>query len=198
MKSTRAETFDTLYTRSPDPWGYETSAYEQEKYAATLRALPSDRYRSAAEFGCSIGVLTEALARRCDALTAVDVSTVALDAARARPGNAGVRFLRCDIPAEWPDGRFDLLVFSEVLYFLSAHELETTAARALASLSPGGHVVLVNWLGECETELTGDEAARTFLDLMLKGGCRIANIDRVRWYRIDVAFWAHSSRGDAG
>jgi trans-aconitate methyltransferase len=186
VTDSRADTFDTLYRRSPDPWAYETSRYEREKYAATLRALPSARYHSGVEFGCSIGVLTAMLARRCDALVAVDVSAVALEAARTRPGNTAVRFSRCEIPAEWPDGRFDLLVFSEILYFLSASEVEETARRAVESLAAGGHMVLVNWLGPCETALDGDAAAEVFLRTVQAGGLSCATVCREREYRIDV------------
>ena len=35
-----AARFDELYERSADPWSYESSDYEREKYASTLAALP--------------------------------------------------------------------------------------------------------------------------------------------------------------
>ena len=54
--------FDELYAGDPDPWGFETSAYEQAKYAATIDALEGRRYATALEIGCSIGVLTARLA----------------------------------------------------------------------------------------------------------------------------------------
>lgn len=54
--------FDDLYQAKADPWGFETSEYEANKYAATLAALPNARYRSAFEIGGSIGVLTAKLA----------------------------------------------------------------------------------------------------------------------------------------
>ena len=54
--------FDRKYAFDPDPWGFATSAYEADKYRATLAALPRARYRRALEVGCSIGVLTERLA----------------------------------------------------------------------------------------------------------------------------------------
>lgn len=193
MTASRAETFDGLYSRSPDPWDYETSRYEREKYAATLKALPAARYRNAVEFGCSIGVLTAELARRCDTLTAVDVSRVALEVAKARSGTEGVHFVRGEIPADWPDGAFDLLVFSEILYFLSAREVQSTVARALGCLEPGGHILLVNWLGECRTELTGDDAAEMFTHLARDGGCRVAQVRRTNDYRIDLAYGPNSA-----
>ncbi len=110
--------FDGLYANDPDPWRFATSDYEREKYAATLAALPARPFATALEVGCSIGVLTKQLATRCDSLLALDVAEAALDQARARCPD--VRFERRAIPDEWPPGAFDLIVFSEVLYYLDA------------------------------------------------------------------------------
>ena len=63
--------FEALYAADPDPWDFETSAYEQAKYDATIAALPPGPISTALEVGCSIGVLTERLARPCDRLLAV-------------------------------------------------------------------------------------------------------------------------------
>lgn len=49
--------FDVRYAADPDPWNFAGSPYERDKYAATLAALPRERYASALEVGCSIGVL---------------------------------------------------------------------------------------------------------------------------------------------
>ena len=48
--------------------------YEQRKYAITMALLPYRRYRHAFEPGCSVGVLTEQLASRCDRVTSTDVA----------------------------------------------------------------------------------------------------------------------------
>ena len=159
-----SEVFDRLYARDPDPWGFHTSPYEREKYAATLAALPSRRFGSAFEVGCSIGVLTRQLAPRCDALLAVDVAEAALAAARdACAGLEHVQLRRLRIPAEWPQGKFDLILLSEVLYFLGPDDLAASARLAAASLSPGGVALLVNWTGPTNSPTTGDEAADTFI-----------------------------------
>ena len=62
--------FEGMYADRPDPWGFETSAYEQAKYDATIAALGPAATPRALEIGCSIGVLSERLAARCDALLA--------------------------------------------------------------------------------------------------------------------------------
>src|ERR1700728_585695 len=102
------EHFDTIYANNPDPWDYTTSVYEKRKYAATLAALPRRRFNRAFEPGCSIGVLTRMLARRCGQVLAADMSEVSLGHARTRCRDVrNIRFRRMRIPADWPTGTFD-------------------------------------------------------------------------------------------
>ncbi|WMS44796.1 SAM-dependent methyltransferase [Acuticoccus sp. MNP-M23] len=183
----RAETFDNLYRADPDPWTFTTSDYERRKYEATLAALPRQTYAHALEVGCSIGVLTASLATRCDAVTGLDVSPVALELAAARCRGHAVRLVRAEIPREWPEGRFDLIVFSEVLYFLTAEEVAASAVCALAALEPGGDILLVNWLGPCDTGLTGEEAVTVFAIAIEAGGGHCRTLLRTEQYRIDLA-----------
>ena len=56
-----------------------------------------------------------------------------------------VSVLRASVPEEWPGGRFDLVVVSEVGYFLSRDRLRRLVARVDASLSDDGAVVLCHW-----------------------------------------------------
>jgi trans-aconitate methyltransferase len=121
------EFFDELYAKDMDPWEFETSEYEAEKYDATIAALEGRRFRHGLEIGCSIGVLTEHLARECDDLLAVDVAEAAL--AKARERVPQVRFERREIPEEWPPGDFDLVVCSEVLYYLDEPAFQATLER---------------------------------------------------------------------
>ena len=158
------EVFDRLYARDPDPWDFHTSQYERDKYAATLAALPPQRFKSGFEVGCSIGVLTRQLAERCDALLAVDVAEAALTAARENcVGLTHVEIRRLRVPAEWPPGMFDLIVLSEVLYFLGPEDLAATARLAAKSLASDGVALLVNWTGPTNSPCTGDEAAQLFI-----------------------------------
>ncbi|ASR01016.1 class I SAM-dependent DNA methyltransferase [Gordonia rubripertincta] len=138
--------FHEMYAASDDPWGFASRWYEQRKYALTLAALTKPRYRSAFEPGCSIGVLSEGLAPRCDRLLSTDVSPRAVDLARQRlAGHAHVDVRVGDIAADWPSQPFDLVVLSEVLYYLDADSLTDLIARLPAALAPGGEVVAVHW-----------------------------------------------------
>ena len=141
-----AAEFDRLYAADPDPWGFATSPYEREKYDATVLALGGRRYRRGLELGCSIGVLTARLAAHCDLLLAVDVAEAALAQARGRlAALPHVRVARREIPEELPDGPFDLIVASEVLYYLDAPALEAAVEAVAAALEPGGSLLAVHW-----------------------------------------------------
>ena len=83
MTSTDRSYFDRVYHEDRDPWGFETSAYERRKYALTVASLPKASYGSAFEPGCSIGVLTEMLAPRCEHLLATDFILSAVSVAWA-------------------------------------------------------------------------------------------------------------------
>jgi len=111
------EYFEGLYAESNDPWNFETSEYERNKYRRTLEVLGERHFESALEAGASIGVFTEMLAGRCDELLAVDVSERAVVTARKRlSGRKHVVVERRTLPEEMPGGPFDLIVASEILY----------------------------------------------------------------------------------
>jgi predicted TPR repeat methyltransferase len=138
--------FAAMYAESADPWGFASRWYEQRKYALTLAALPRERYRRGFEPGCSIGVLTELLAGRCDSLLATDIAPAAVAAAKERLAPYdGVEVAELAVPKEWPQGRFDLVVLSEIGYYLSADDLEQLLDRTIASLEPGATLVAVHW-----------------------------------------------------
>jgi len=149
--------FDEMYKVDPDPWEFESSWYEQRKYAATMAALPERRYTSAFEPGCSIGVLTSLLAERCDLLLATDIVPDALERARERcRASSGVHIEDRAIPEEWPTGPFDLVVLSEIAYYFDRPTLECIMTGVLATSTPAATVVAVHWRGETNYPLSGD------------------------------------------
>lgn len=158
----RQDYFDATYARRDDPWGFEDRWYEERKRSVTLAALPDVRYGRVLEVGCSIGVLTADLAPRSDELLAVDVAPAAVARARERVASAAhVRVEVGDVAAHVPDGPWDLVVLSEVGYYLSRADLVRTARALRASLAAGGTVVAVHWRHPvADYPLTGDEVHR--------------------------------------
>jgi len=138
--------FDEVHSTSEDPWAYTTSWYERRKRALTLAALPAERYRSGLEVGCSIGTLTADLAGRCDSLLAVDASGTALEHAAARLAPyPGVSTRQLTLPMNWPEGTYDLVVVSEVGYYLAPAEYAALLERIEGSMAPGGTLLLCHW-----------------------------------------------------
>jgi SAM-dependent methyltransferase len=185
--SLRRDYFEGLYAKEADPWRFETSAYEREKYDATLDALPRARYARGLEIGCSIGALTRRLAARCDRLLATDIAEEPLRAARLRSADAPwVEFGCSAAPGEWPEGTFDLILLSEVVYYLSRADADLLAERVVASLAFGGDLVLVHWTGETDYPLSGDEASERLLE-KTHPALRPTLQKRLDRFRLDIA-----------
>jgi SAM-dependent methyltransferase len=152
--------FDRMYAAGPDPWGFRDRWYEQRKRALTLAALPRPRFRRVFEPGCSLGVLSAELARRCDDLWACDVSAAAVGACAERlRGFPHATVWHGAVPGQWPTGSFDLVVLSEVAYYLSPEDLDRLAHRTLAALDDDGVVLACHWRHPVpDYPRTGDDA----------------------------------------
>ena len=178
--------FEALYAREGDPWKFATSDYEREKYAATLAALPPRRFQSALEIGCSVGVFTAQLASHCEKLLALDGAEGALEQARRRCADKkNIDFDRMHVPGEWPDGSFDLVVLSEVVYFLDRNDVAALAKAIGTSTRANAIIMLVHWLGLTDYPLTGDEAADLFIR-MSDDFAVVTHRSRTDAYRLDV------------
>lgn len=142
----KAAEFERRYRRDGDPWGYRSSLYELAKYDATLGACGTGPFVSALELGGSIGVFSGRLAGRCERLTTIDCSPTAVVAARAQlDGFPGAQALIGEIPGAIGPGSHDLVVASEILYYLDDDALTATLERLGDVLIAGGRIVAVHW-----------------------------------------------------
>ncbi|RWK56454.1 trifunctional glycosyltransferase/class I SAM-dependent methyltransferase/polysaccharide deacetylase [Mesorhizobium sp.] len=130
------------YFATEDPWNYGSS-YEQEKYERQLEILPAGPIGRALELACAEGHFTRQLAPRVGHLTATDISAVAIGRARARcRDQPNVEFGVLDFCADTLPGEMDLIVCSEVLYYLDdLAELRRIAKKIVEALAPGGSFI---------------------------------------------------------
>lgn len=163
-RSLQAEYFDQLYADHEDPWNFASDTYELAKYDATLLALGDRRFGRMLEIGCSVGVLSERLADRCDALLSLDISGSAVARATERCKRFEHVEIACmAIPQQFPSGRFDLVVVSEVAYYWSDSDLADAIAK-IADAAAGGLVELVHFLPKVDDyPRDGDSAHAAFL-----------------------------------
>ena len=154
--------FDEFYADTADPWGFRTRWYETRKRAITLASLPRERFGSAFEPGCAIGVLTAELAPRCDHLLATDISQLPLiEAGQRLAGFAGVTLEQRRVPQDWPPGLFDLVVLSEIGYYCGPADLSLLIESASSSLTSDGVLLACHWRHPvADYPLGGDEVHR--------------------------------------
>ncbi len=184
--------FEDLYGKAPDPWEYRSRPYEIRKRAVTVACLPEAHYASAFEPGCSIGVLTSDLATRCDGLLAMDVSSIALDyAAKTKLDHVELR--QGEMPKDWPAGSYDLVVLSELGYYLDAADCLRLGDRAAASAND---LIAVHWRHPvAEYPLAGDEVHRILSVAGTRAGMTHLIEHQENDFRLDV--WSHDSRSVA-
>jgi LmbE family N-acetylglucosaminyl deacetylase len=138
--------FEELYHEAADPWSMTTRWYERRKRAVSMAALPRERYSFAVEPACGVGNFTRDLASRCDRLVAFDPVESAVQRARAATfGLSGVDIHHGSLPRNMPAGPADLIVFSEILYYLGDSDLSVTIDAAVSALRRGGDLLAVHW-----------------------------------------------------
>ncbi|WP_324753271.1 SAM-dependent methyltransferase [Roseovarius sp. Pro17] len=170
-----------LYAGGDDPWAFRTSAYEQQKFAQTRKALARAHYQSAFELGCGNGQLAHHLAGICASYTGMDAVDTALEAARHTVPTAN--FVKGFYPCALPSDHFDLLIFSEILYFLDEDSIGALATDVAAKW-PNAELICVSYLGPSGNELQGCEAVGMFTHA-LRATHAFDLVQQTEGYRID-------------
>ena len=157
------DVFETRYSQNPDPWDFATSAYELGRYQTTLSALSRTTYGTVYEPGCSVGVLTAALARIAQRVIAIDFAPTAALRARTRCSAWSNVEVHCASVATYvPQPPLDLIVFSELGYYFDASELARIGRVLSHKLNPHGEFLAVHWLGYSPDHVThGDQVHET-------------------------------------
>ena len=180
-----AQFFDAMFRSDADPWNFKSRWYEIRKRQLTMACLPDAKYSRAFEPGCANGELSAALAPRCGRLLCSDGSTLAVQAARLRLAHLPqVEIKQLWVPDQWPDYAFELVVISELAYYLDADQLNELIACAKRVLTPDGTVLACHWrhpIDDCA--IGGDHVHDAFArSLKLPSVCTHIEAD----FRIDV------------
>ena len=144
MKQIDVAGFERKFRENIDPWDYTHSRFEHFKRSVLLRACGHEKHGRVLELGCAIGETTRFLAPLCLRLLALDGSATAISEARRRVRSPNVRFLQAKLPGQMPRGPFDLIVVSELAYYLSVHEQAALGERLAAATAHRGKIVLLH------------------------------------------------------
>lgn len=157
------DVFEARYSKQSDPWDFATSAYELGRYQTTLSALSRTSYGTVYEPGCSVGVLTCALARIAARVIAIDFAPSAILRARTRCSASPNVELHCTSVATYvPEPPLDLVVFSELGYYFDPAELARIGSVLSHKLNRRGEFLAVHWLGHSPDHVThGDQVHET-------------------------------------
>ena len=190
--------FDALFSQDADPWQFKTRWYEQRKRALTLACLAQPRYASGYEPGCANGELSAALATRCDQLLVSDGSALAVGMATARLADLPhVTVTQAWVPQQWPTKTFDLIVFSELGFYLSGQSLDGVADKMVSSLGAGGTVVACHWRRPIQgCEFSGDQVHQRLLGRM-REALPVASLSHLCEPDVVLDVWSSDARSVA-
>lgn len=138
------EGFEAMFRQDADPWDYARSPFEAFKRGVLLRACGGRLFGRGLELACANGETSRALARRCLRLLALDASPTVVAEARRRVANPRLTFVVARLPDETPSGPFDLIVASELLYYMPRGTMDELLDRLVAALAPGGRMVVLH------------------------------------------------------
>jgi SAM-dependent methyltransferase len=179
LVSQKAEAFFEDMWRKGDPWEFQTSAFERDKYARQLAILQGRRYARALEIGCGNGCFTRLISEIADRMVALDISPTAIAQARKAIPSEATDFRVANIMDYDPqtEGPWDLVIMSETICYLgwlySLFDVAWLACQLLSATSAGGRLLMANTCGGVEDYLLRPWIIRTYRDLFLNVGYRL-------------------------
>ena len=153
-----------LYRDSDDPWDFRDSDYEQFRFDRMVEAVEMVAPARVLEVGCGNGEFARRIAKgRC--YTGIEGAARAVELARAAVPDGQI--LKMFLPAPLPGdaGEYDLIVLSEILYFLDPGGV-ADLARQIGEKHADAWLLLVNYAGPTGHLLDGVQAERCFRDAL--------------------------------
>lgn len=146
--------YGEIFTARSDPFKYEVTGFEFEKFQAAIELLDiarnGDLFKQAWEIGCAEGVLTTRLAQICEWLSAVDFIPLALERARVRCQEfSNISFNKWDLKSDPASGPFNLIVIMDVLgSYGGRRDIGHARDKIVGALASGGYLLWSDCLGE--------------------------------------------------
>ena len=186
--------FNALYADGGDPWHAKSSPYEADKRRASIGTLAGRSFARVLDVGCGEGILARELlaAGVAEAVVGFDGEPAIIERAVAQ-AIPGASFVAGRLPDTLPPGKFDLVVFSEVLYFLDEAKLLSLCGLLSSRLAPGASLLIVSYLGPTDTPLAGRAAADFFLACLGEAATPVSSVETPD-YRIEHLEWHGASR----
>ena len=133
-------TYGTLartFEEQVDPWRFDVSCYEQERFRKMLQLVCMVPHESILEVGCAEGHFTQQLLSVAAQVTALDLSGIAIERAKRRATQAQYVVTKAEEFAH-QGSLFDVVVCGEMLYYLP------NAADFIARLGRLGRYLVVS------------------------------------------------------
>jgi hypothetical protein len=90
------------------------------------------------------------------------------------------------VPEDFPENGFDLIVFSEVAYYLAEDDFIATGKKILKHLTAGGYLVMVHYRHHRGFPLAGDFAHDWFIKEAASVLTHLKDWRRPSAYRLDL------------
>lgn len=164
--------FNRKYAEN-DPYYLTTSDFEQNKMDHVVKVLkeytPKDKVM---EVGCGEGILANLIAKDVGIYEGFDISQNAIRRAIERnKENTNVSFSTRDFyKMKLTENHYDVMIFSEVLFYFSLEELKPLPNKVIKALKPGAYLVLVHCRATGDDDsgnMIKDYGAKTIHDLFI-------------------------------
>ena len=183
------EFFEAKYQAQKDPWKFASSEYELQRYNHIFSSVAHKRYNIVFEAGCSIGILTEKLAKLAEHVEAFDISPTAVNLAKNHCLHLKNVSIACNsLLNARPNKHTDLLILSEIGYYFDAVEWELILKRLLNCCANDATLLACHWLGESSEHILSGDCVHAIIEgidqLKFEYGERNANFRLDRWVKI--------------